>query len=75
MFQILLELHKNKTLLEMVKRGLVSPVVLHQLEVYMWIDARMTADKTLTKTQAVLRASVEFDRPQRYIWRCLKSIH
>lgn len=74
MFQILLELHKNKTLLEMVKRGLMSPVVLHQFEVYMWIDARMTADKTLNKTQAVLRASIEFNRPQSYIWKCLKAI-
>ncbi len=74
MFQILLELHKNKTLLEMVKRGLMSPVVLHQFEVYMWIDARMTADKTLNKTQAVLRASIEFNRPQSYIWKSLRAI-
>lgn len=74
MFLILLELHKNKTLLEMVKRGLMSPIVLHQLEVYMWIDARMTADKGLNKTQAVLQASIEFGRPQSYIWNCIKAI-
>lgn len=74
MYQTLLELHKKKTLLEMVKRGLMSPVVLHRLEVYMWIDARMTADKTLKKTRAVLNASIEFDRPQSYIWECLKMV-
>lgn len=74
MYQTLLELHKNKTLLEMVKRGLMSPVVLHRLEVYMWIDARMTADKSLKKTKAVLNASVEFRRSQSYIWECLKII-
>lgn len=52
----------------------MSPVVLHRLEVYMWIDARMTADKTLKKTRAVLNASIEFDRPQSYIWECLKMV-
>lgn len=74
MFEILIELHKNKTLSALVRRGLMSPVVLHQLEVVMYIDAKMTADKSLSKTRAVLDASIQFDRPVSYVWGCLKKI-
>lgn len=75
MFVKLVQLHKENTLSEMVRRGLMSPAVLHKLEVVMWIDARMTSDKTLKKTQAVKRAALQFGRPEVYIWRCLRDIY
>lgn len=74
MFETLIKLQQEKTLSELVRRGLMSPAVPHQLEIVMFIDARMTADKKLSKTKAVFEASVSFNVSQSYVWDALKKI-
>lgn len=71
-YAILLKMYSENQLPVLVQKGVLSATLLHQFEVYMWINARMKTDPKLKKTDAVMRASVEFDRSQQYIWKALR---
>lgn len=71
MFKKLLELKQNGTLDIMVKCTLITPKVYMYLEMYMYINAKLTVNKTLNKTQAVADCAEIFNTSIPSVWRAL----
>lgn len=70
-YKLIAELEKNGKLKELIVCGVCSPLVLRDLTVYRYIDARIrTGDN---KMQAVVAAEVAFKVCNRTIFKILKK--
>lgn len=54
------------------KEGLLSAKAFEYREIFLFVDARMKAQK-ISKNKAVEEAEIRFDRGRRYIYRALKT--
>lgn len=54
----------------MYKAGFITSKVFIYREIYLWINAQMQT-RDINKRQAVLEASVKFNKDERTVWRVL----
>ena len=65
-------LFDDGTFTEMYKAGFITPKIFLYREIYLWVDAQMKT-RVITKSQAVLEASVKFRKDDATIWRAVRS--
>lgn len=68
--QKVIELHENGTLSQLYKAGFISEKIFTYFEIYLWIDLQIKT-RGLSKNQAVLEASVHFNKDRATIWRSI----
>lgn len=69
--KILTELESRGELKDLVRSGYCAPCVVHNLNIYRFVNSRIETGST--KTKAVSEAAVCFECTERKIWRVLKS--